>query len=122
MSERPCEIEGISAITLYSNDMPAALAFYTALGFECVYGGADAVFTSLRAGTGFVNLIAGPPPATHWGRVIIYVSDVDAMYERARAAGFATLTSPRDAEWGERYFHITDPDNNELSFARPLSA
>ena len=27
---------------------------------------------------------------------------------------------PRDAEWGERFFHLTDPDGHELSFARPL--
>jgi uncharacterized glyoxalase superfamily protein PhnB len=30
-------------------------------------------------------------------------------------------TGPRDATWGERYFHVTDPDGHELSFARPLS-
>ena len=41
---------------------------------------------------------------------------------RARAAGFAPATAPRDAEWGERYFHLTDPDGHELSFARPLPA
>ena len=28
--------------------------------------------------------------------------------------------TPCDAEWGERYFHITDPDGHELSFARAL--
>jgi uncharacterized glyoxalase superfamily protein PhnB len=27
---------------------------------------------------------------------------------------------PRDAEWGERFFHLTDPDGHELSFAWPL--
>jgi uncharacterized glyoxalase superfamily protein PhnB len=27
---------------------------------------------------------------------------------------------PRDAEWGERFFHLVDPDGHELSFARPL--
>jgi uncharacterized glyoxalase superfamily protein PhnB len=27
---------------------------------------------------------------------------------------------PHDAEWGERYFHVTDPDGHELSFAWPL--
>src|SRR5260370_34379779 len=27
---------------------------------------------------------------------------------------------PRDAAWGERYFHMPDPDGHELSFARPL--
>jgi len=29
-------------------------------------------------------------------------------------------TTPADAEWGERYFHLTDPDGHEISFARPL--
>jgi uncharacterized glyoxalase superfamily protein PhnB len=27
---------------------------------------------------------------------------------------------PRNAEWGERYFHLTDTDGHELSFAQPL--
>jgi uncharacterized glyoxalase superfamily protein PhnB len=27
---------------------------------------------------------------------------------------------PRDAEWGERFFHVTDPDGHEISFAWPL--
>ena len=50
------------------------------------------------------------------------MDDVDAQYNRALAAGYAADTKPRDAEWGERYFHITDPDGHELSFARPLAA
>jgi hypothetical protein len=28
--------------------------------------------------------------------------------------------SPRDAAWGERYFHMPDPDGHQLSFARPI--
>jgi hypothetical protein len=28
--------------------------------------------------------------------------------------------SPRDASWGERYFHMLDSDGHELSFARPI--
>jgi catechol 2,3-dioxygenase-like lactoylglutathione lyase family enzyme len=27
---------------------------------------------------------------------------------------------PRDASWGERYFHMSDPEGHELSFARPI--
>ena len=42
------------------------------------------------------------------------------MYERALRAGLEPSPLPRDAEWGERYFHLTDPDGHELSFARPL--
>jgi uncharacterized glyoxalase superfamily protein PhnB len=52
--------------------------------------------------------------------VIFYDSDVDGLYARALAAGLAPEAAPRDAEWGERFFHLTDPDGHELSFARPL--
>ena len=55
-----------------------------------------------------------------WGRVIFYVADVDALYDRALVAGYQPATVPRDAEWGERFFHLNDPDGHELSFARPL--
>ncbi|MGH6989660.1 MAG: VOC family protein [Stellaceae bacterium] len=43
------------------------------------------------------------------------------LHARLVAEGFRPDTAPRDAEWGERYFHITDPDGHELSFAKPLS-
>jgi uncharacterized glyoxalase superfamily protein PhnB len=46
--------------------------------------------------------------------------DVDALYGRGLAAGYQPTTVPRDAEWGERYFHLIDSDGRELSFARPL--
>ena len=36
------------------------------------------------------------------------------------AAGYQIEAPPRDAEWGERFFHLTDPDGHELSFAWPL--
>ena len=114
------EIECISAVTVFTSDMARAVAFYDALGFARVYGGAHARFTSFRAGTGFLNLAAGEPPTSLWGRAIFYVSDVDAMYRRTLAAGLSPEMPPADAAWGERYFHLRDPDGNELSFARPL--
>ena len=87
---------------------------------EAVYGGADADFTSYRAGSGFLNLqlSADGPPAPSWGRSIFHVSDVDAQHAAAIAAGYAPSTAPADAPWGERYFHISDPDGHEVSFAR----
>ena len=116
-------IENISAITLATQDMRRSVLFYQALGFELIYGGTDAGFSSLRAGSGFVNLTTERPDGgwSWWGRVIFHVADVDETYAQALAAGFPTDTTPRDAEWGERYFHITDPDGHELSFARLLS-
>jgi catechol 2,3-dioxygenase-like lactoylglutathione lyase family enzyme len=117
-------IEAISAITLATHEMPRAVRFYRALGFEVLHGGEDSPFTSFRAGTGYLNLIAQPAERrwSWWGRVIFYVADVDALHARALAAGFQPATVPRDAEWGERFFHLVDPDGHELSFARPLPA
>ena len=115
-------IESINAVTLSTRDMARAVRFYEALGFEQAYGGPDADFTSYRIGAGHLNLMhvgaSGPWPG--WGRVILYVDDVDAMYARAVAHGLRPEASPSDGPWGERYFHLRDPDGHELSFARRL--
>jgi len=99
------------------------VTFYRALGFRLAYGGEAAGFSSFRAGRSYLNLIAVPSEtALHWwGRAIFYVSDVDAFYARALAAGLQPETAPADAPWRERYFHILDPDGHELSFAVPLA-
>ncbi len=116
-------IDSISAITLGTHDMAAAVRFYRDLGFLMAYGGETASFTSFRVGTGHLNLIAQPADRqwSWWGRVIFYVADVDALHARAIAAGLRPQAPPRDAEWGERFFHLTDPDGHELSFAWPLA-
>jgi uncharacterized glyoxalase superfamily protein PhnB len=116
-------IESISALTLATHDMARAVAFYRAAGFEMLYGGEAAAFTSFKAGAGYLNLTEQSAEKTWswWGRAIFYVTDVDAMHARLIAAGYSPSTVPRDASWGERFFHITDPDGHELSFARPLA-
>jgi catechol 2,3-dioxygenase-like lactoylglutathione lyase family enzyme len=115
-------ITGISAVTLATHNMPRAVRFYRMLGFEIVHGDEDAAFTSLRAGKGYLNLIAQPAERnwSWWGRVIFHHSDVDGLYARVLAAGYHPDAAPRDAEWGERFFHLTGPDGHELSFAWPL--
>ena len=118
-------VETINAVTLLTADMAAAVGFYGALGFDLLSGGPDAPFTTFRAGDSFLNLQLDPahaPINDIWGRVIFWVADVDAVYERARVAGYEPSTTPADASWGERYFHIRDADGHELSFARPLAA
>lgn len=117
-------IECISAITLATHDMARAVRFYQALGFVMFRGGEEASFTSFRAGPGFLNLITQPADRqwSWWGRVIFRVADVDAVHARAVAAGLRPEADPRDAPWGERYFHLSDPDGHELSFATLLPA
>jgi catechol 2,3-dioxygenase-like lactoylglutathione lyase family enzyme len=124
-SARPAvSIDSISAVTLATHDMARALRFYLALGFPLRYGGETASFTSLSAGNACLNLTTeGSERAwSWWGRLIFHVSDVDALHRLALARGLRPDTVPSDATWGERYFHITDPDGHELSFAKPLGS
>ncbi len=110
-------IDHISAVTFAVADMGRAIVFYEKCGFERLYGDAEAEFTSFRAGKGFVNLILtrGHTPKW-WGRAIFRVDSADEQYRRLLTAGLVP-DSPQDAPWGERYFHIIDPDGHELSFA-----
>ena len=116
------EIRSISAVTFVTPDMARAVRFYESLGFPIAYGGETDAFTSFRIGKGYLNLARAndQPPSTGGVRVIFYVDDVDAMYAHVLLQGFTPEAPPRDAAWGERYFHLTDPDGHALSFARPL--
>lgn len=113
-------VEALSAVTLRTTDMAQAIRFYLAMGFCLRYESAS--FASFQLGEGFLNLTTeGEEPPGGWGRVIMHVNDVDAFYRRALSLGLQPHDAPRDAPWGERFFHLTDPDGHELSFARPLS-
>jgi len=118
----PPTIEKISAVTFRVVNMRESVRFYRdVLGMELLYGGEHAGFSSLRgkdAQSAILNLEQGDR-VTRWGRLIFYVTDVDALWTHLKERGFAPEV-PRDASWGERYFHMPDPDGHELSFARPL--
>jgi hypothetical protein len=115
-------IEGISAITLATHAMASAVS--STAHWDSIYFmvASPLPLQAFVLATAISNLIAQPQDKhwSWWGRIIFYVDDVDALYHRAIAAGYQPSTVPRDAEWGERYFHLTDLDGHELSFARPL--
>lgn len=114
-------VEKISAVTLRVANMQASVRFYRdVLGLEILYGGEDSAFSSLRlkGGDAILNLEHGKV-SVRWGRVIFHVSDVDAFWASLIEKGFHP-DRPQDASWGERYFHLPDPDGHELSFARPI--
>jgi catechol 2,3-dioxygenase-like lactoylglutathione lyase family enzyme len=123
MAESAGPVDRISAVTLVTGDMARSVAFYESAGFRRLYGGPEAEFTSYEVGSGFLNLqlVRGAGPQQVWGRVVFWVADVDAQHARIRAAGYDPETPPADAAWGERYFHVRDPDGHELSFAKPLA-
>jgi catechol 2,3-dioxygenase-like lactoylglutathione lyase family enzyme len=130
----------ISAITLSIKNMEKSCKFYSRIpGFKIVYGGSnDDTFTTFKIGediTIYLNLelrtnnnnitITHVDNRRNFGRIIFHTEDVDGLYSRFKNdVSLSELISfenePTDALWGERFFHILDPDGYQLSFARPI--
>ena len=59
-----------------------------------------------------------PNPRGHGSTYCVVDSDdeVDALFERAVAAGATVLREPRDEDYGGRDFVVLDPEGNQWSF------
>jgi LAO/AO transport system kinase len=112
----------VNAITLFVSNMERSIDFYRRMGLDLRFGGSDSSFSTMSLGANYVNLELQPDamPIKTWGRPVFFVPDPDALHSIALTAGLGPHAEPSDAPWGERYFHISDPDGHELSFARPL--
>jgi hypothetical protein len=58
----------------------------------------------------------------HFGRIIFHTDDVDKLYDYFKnnesiSTDVIFENAPTDAPWGERYFHVLEPDGYQLSFA-----
>jgi len=119
----------ISAVTLLISDMKKSVDFYSKIpNFKIVYGGSDSQFTSFLIDDtvkSYLNLKLNKTHSTDFGRIIFYVEDVDKFFiymqndETISVLG-KLESKPQDAEWGERFFHVLDPDGYRLSFAAPI--
>jgi len=122
-------VSKISAVTLLVSDMKRSVEFYSKIpNFKMVYGGPDALFTSFLiddTAKSYLNLKLGKTHSTDFGRIIFYTDDVDGLFaymqddETVSELG-KFESKPQDATWGERFFHMLDPDGYKLSFATPL--
>ena len=131
----------ISAVTLIIKNMNKSCNFYSQIpGFKLVYGGSsNDSFTTFQIGksntAGYLNLelvanyainnFNNDIDRKHSGRIIFYVDDVDKLYSYFKSNKEISNTiiieiEPKDASWGERYFHIREPDGYQLSFAEPI--
>ena len=128
----------ISAVTLSVKNMEKSCKFYSIIpGFKVAYGGSSSdSFTTFEIGEGstykmYLNLevkrnidstISHHSDKMDFGRIIFYSVDVDELYSRlTNDASISELVSfenePMNASWGERFFHMRDPDGYQLSFA-----
>ena len=144
------KIYKISAVTLIVENMERSCRFYSQVpGFKLVYGSSDDTFTTFEIeeeeehkSKMCLNLELGinnnrEPPnliaendngwkRQHFGRIMFHTEDVDRLYSYFKNNdSISNLISfenePTNAAWGERYFHIREPDGYQLSFAEPIA-
>jgi uncharacterized glyoxalase superfamily protein PhnB len=100
--------------------MPRSFHFYhSILRLKLAYGGENETFSSFEIGGKYLNLQLVDRCETRWGRIILHCSDVDDMHRELKRQ-LVDVDEPQDGAWGERYFHIKDPDGHELSIAKPI--
>jgi uncharacterized glyoxalase superfamily protein PhnB len=108
-------------------DAPAAIDWLErAFGFtkQGVHAGEDGaiVHAELKLGTGVIMLGSTAPPdaANPWADatqgLYVYVADVDAHYERAKAAGAVIVRELADTPYGSREYSAQDSGGNLWSF------
>lgn len=121
----------IAPYLLYE-DVDGALDFLTrAFGFEETlrYTGPQGYVShaEMRIGDGVIYM--GDPgeayrnPAhlgAHTQMVCVTVDDVDATFERAKAAGAEITEEPADQEYGERRFGARNPEGHDWSISQPI--
>jgi uncharacterized glyoxalase superfamily protein PhnB len=130
------DVPPISPLIFY-RDAHAALDFLErAFGFETrmvVDDGQGGVIHSESAYLGHVVMVSGPPPAEKYaspldlggrrtGSIHVQVpSGIDALCERARAAGATIEREPADQPYGDRVFTCFDPEGHAWSFGQTLT-
>jgi uncharacterized glyoxalase superfamily protein PhnB len=108
-------------------DAPAALEWFAALGFEVVARQdgpvGTVVHSEVRLGS-VVLMVASADDdydtAALKGRstgngLYLRVDDVEALYERAIAAGAVSVFPPESTEWGSRRARLLDAEGHEWS-------
>ena len=121
----------ITPYLLYE-DAEAAIEFITrAFDFREAHrttGAAGGLHAELEVSPGGERVYLGQPPhnfhnPAEVGRtslVHIMVDDVDAHYERAKAAGAAIIEELNDLPFGHRRYGCTDPQGHEWYFAQEI--
>ena len=131
------KVSKISAVTVFTKNMKDSCMFYSSIPkFEISYGGPDSNFTTFKISQSpdmYLNIELQQQTIekansldNEYCRIIFHTEDVDALYYYLRNDDTISNlgkfeTKPTDAEWGERFFQVRDPDGYPIVFATPLS-
>jgi catechol 2,3-dioxygenase-like lactoylglutathione lyase family enzyme len=125
----------LDLIGMVVRDMPRALAFYRALGWDIpaemdTEGHVEYTLPNgLRVAWDTYEVIHSfapewtPPTGGHrMGMAFLCNSaaEVDANYERLTGMGYHGHKAPFSADWGQRYAQVEDPDGNVVDLFAPL--
>ena len=136
------KVTKISAITIFTEHMKKSCMFYSSIPkSELSYGGPNSNFTTFKISESpdmFLNIekISSKQKADELlnarllnhdsCRIIFHTDDVDALYQYLKNDDIVSKlgkfeTVPTNADWGERYFQIRDPDGYPIVFATPIT-
>lgn len=128
----------LNQVNVITTDMQAAVRFYRLLGIDIADSihewppdsGAQHAAVAFDHGTtiefdnrsmlGLYAADAANVRGSIIGLSFESAEEVDAAFERARAAGYMTRQPPYDAFWGARYAIIEDPDGNAVGLMGPI--
>ena len=88
----------------------------THVNVEVAYEGAV-----IGIGRATTDRVPAERSAPHIGLYVV-VENVDAHYERARAANSTITMELADQPWGHRMYGAVDPEGHEWGFASPIGA
>jgi PhnB protein len=124
-------MQSIVPYLLYK-DCDAALDWLArAFGFEEVlrHSGAEGYVNHAEMKLGEARIFMGDP-GEHYRNpkelgqdtvgLYVYVDDVDAHFERAKAAGAEIIRPPEDQEYGDRRYDVADPEGHRWYFASQI--
>lgn len=120
----PRSVVGMSptfdAIGLAVADMATSLAFYRRLGLD-IPAESDQAPHAEASLPGGIRLMfdaqpdsAGPRSGPSLAFLCKHATEVDSVYADLENAGYATKQAPWDAEWGQRYAVVQDPDGHQI--------
>jgi catechol 2,3-dioxygenase-like lactoylglutathione lyase family enzyme len=127
----------LDAIGIVAQDLARSLAFYRELGVDLPAGAEDQphVEATLPGGLRLMfdaveTVRSFDPqwsPASGGPQVALAFlaespAEVDRIYARLTSLGYHGHLEPWDAEWGQRYASLRDPDGNGVDLFAPLSA
>jgi catechol 2,3-dioxygenase-like lactoylglutathione lyase family enzyme len=125
-------LDGLGAITLFTEDLARTAAFYRdVFGLELLFE--DDTSAAFRFGATVINVLradaahelvepapVGGPDAGRRMQLTVWVEDTDAVCARLHEHGVTLLNGPVDRPWGKRTAAFADPGGHVWEVAQDL--